>query len=263
VPTHDTDFNENVFGEAKKTNEIPPSQPHSPTAGPSRLVRSPDSSESPARIPLERVDIAADDNDDVEELMSASSSASGSITPSATRTRFITFAPTDTQADLRASISTVVPTHSRETSRQLRPRHYRRRGSSEEDEAYPDPYGISHDRSRQPSANTSRSSARSSPHIAPNSRVSVIRGSPVILPSRDSRDFTASGSGTGSGRPSLAGSQRPSLADSARPSGKKDKSGLVPTTRGWMDPIALAEYKKVRGEPILQWWRSYVDDVSQ
>jgi hypothetical protein len=29
-----------------------------------------------------------------------------------------------------------------------------------------------------------------------------------------------------------------------------------------MDPIALDRYKKERGESILQWWRSYVDDVS-
>ena len=28
-----------------------------------------------------------------------------------------------------------------------------------------------------------------------------------------------------------------------------------------MDPAALERYKQERGETVLQWWRSYVDDV--
>jgi len=28
-----------------------------------------------------------------------------------------------------------------------------------------------------------------------------------------------------------------------------------------MDPAALERYKQERGEAVLQWWRSYVDDV--
>jgi hypothetical protein len=60
----------------------------------------------------------------------------------------------------------------------------------------------------------------------------------------------------------LAGSARPSVAGSARPTnGKREQSGLVPTSRGWMDPVALDRYKEERGHAILQWWRSYVDDV--
>lgn len=273
APTPDNQFNENVFDK--------PTTVHSPTAGPSDLSKSPTSVEptslySPEVIPLERLGIH-DANDDVMDLVSDSSSSagsqSGSITPSINRTRFITFAPHGTErTDLRASTSTAVPTHSnphsqppsRERSRQLRPRGHRRHSSSEEEDAYPDPYGISslENRSRQSSTNTSRSSARSSPQIAPNHRVSTIKGSPVILPSRGTQGPS---SGSDSVRQSMTGSTRPSLAGSARPSiinGKREKSGLVPTSRGWMDPGALERYKKERGEAILQWWRSYVDDVS-
>jgi hypothetical protein len=291
APTPDSQFNENIFDKPTKTRQELDSTLHSPTAGPSELTKSPMVNEaastfSPEVIPLER--LHDDSSDDVEELASESSSSSGSesgsITPGITRTRFITFAPHGTErTDLRASTSTAVPTHSnaqsqppsRERSRQLRPRGHRRHSSSGEDDAYPDPYGISvHDRrSRQSSTNTSRSSARSSPNIAPNQRVSTIKGSPVMLPSRATRDRElgsgpgqSSGSGTGSGRQSVSGSTRPSLAGSTRPSlagasGKRDKSGLVPTGRGWMDSAALERYKQERGEAVLQWWRSYVDDV--
>jgi hypothetical protein len=293
APTPDSQFNENVFDKSTKNSRLETdSALHSPTAGPTDLTKSPMSNApasmfSPEAIPLERLSIHSDDpNDDVEELMSDSSSSgsgSGSITPGINRTRFITFAPHGSErTDLRASTSTAVPTPSnpqsqapsRERSRQLRPRGHRRHSSSDEDDAYPDPYGISihQSRTRQSSANTSRSSARSSPNIAPNQRVSTIKGSPVILPSRATRERdlgpgTNTGSGSGSARPSLAGSTRPSLAGSARPSltaanGKRDKSGLVPTNRGWMEPAALERYKKERGEAVLQWWRSYVDDVS-
>jgi hypothetical protein len=297
APTPDSQFSENVFDKSTKTRQQSDSALHSPTAGPTELTKSPIPNESvstfsPEVIPLERLGVHDDSNDDVEELVSDSSSSSGSgsgsITPGVTRTRFITFAPHGTErTDLRASTSTAVPKHSnpqsqppsRERSRQLRPKGHRRHSSSEEDDAYPDPYGISvHDRrSRQSSANTSRSSARSSPNIAPNQRVSTIKGSPVLLPSRATRDRDpasgtgqSSGSGTGSGRQSVSGSTRPSLAGSNRPSlvggngngnGKRDKSGLVPTSRGWMDPAALERYKQERGEAVLQWWRSYVDDV--
>jgi hypothetical protein len=285
APTPDTQFLENIFNQpTKTTKQEPDSAIQSPKAGPSELTKSPISTTtfSPKAIPLERIGLHVDDpNDDVEELLSdsiSSASGSGSITPSINRTRFITFAP-HTDIDLRASVSTATPSNpqshapSRERSRQLRPRGHRRHSSSEEDDAYPDPYGISiHDRrSRQSSANTSRSSARSSPNIAPHHRVSTMKGSPVMLPSRMSREITqgqSSGSGSGSTRQSLAGSARPSLAGSTRPSlmapnGKREKSGLIPTSRGWMDPIALDRYKKERGESILQWWRSYVDDVSR
>ena len=295
APTPDSQFSENVFDKSTKTRQQSDSALHSPTAGPSELTKSPIANESastfsPEVIPLERLGVHDDSNDDVEELVSDSSSlsgsGSGSITPGVNRTRFITFAPHGTErTDLRASTSTAVPKHSnpqshppsRERSRQLRPKGHRHHSSSEEDDAYPDPYGISiHDRrSRQSSANTSRSSARSSPNIAPNHRVSTIKGSPVMLPSRATRDRESisgpgqsSGSGTGSGRQSVSGSTRPSLAGSTRPSlvggsgnGKRDKSGLVPTSRGWMDPAALERYKQERGETVLQWWRSYVDDV--
>ena len=295
APTPDSQFSENVFDKSTKTRQQSDSALHSPTAGPSELTKSPiatgsASNFSPEVIPLERLSVHDDSNDDVEELVSDSSSSSGSgsgsITPGVNRTRFITFAPHGTErTDLRASTSTAVPklsnpqSHppSRERSRQLRPKGHRRQSSSEEDDAYPDPYGISiHDRrSRQSSANTSRSSARSSPNIAPNHRVSTIKGSPVMLPSRATRDRDpasgtgqSSGSGTGSGRQSVSGSTRPSLAGSTRPSlvggsgnGKRDKSGLIPTSRGWMDPAALERYKQERGEAVLQWWRSYVDDV--
>ena len=295
APTPDSQFSENVFDKSTKTRQQSDSALHSPTAGPTELTKSPIANESvstfsPEVIPLERLGVHDDSNDDVEELVSDSSSSSGSgsgsITPGVTRTRFITFAPHGTErTDLRASTSTAVPKHSnpqsqppsRERSRQLRPKGHRRHSSSEEDDAYPDPYGISiHDRrSRQSSANTSRSSARSSPNIAPNQRVSTIKGSPVMLPSRATRDREpasgpgqSSGSGTGSGRQSVSGSTRPSLAGSTRPSlvggngnGKRDKSGLVPTSRGWMDPAALERYKQERGDAVLQWWRSYVDDV--
>ena len=292
APTPDNQFNENVFDKSAKTKQETEPALQSPTAGPTALMKSPISNEpasifSPEAIPLERLGLHGDPNDDVEELVSDSSSSagsgSGSITPSINRTRFITFAPHGTErTDLRASTSTTVPAHSnsrtqppsRERSRQLRHRVHRPHSSSEEDDAYPDPYGISiHDRrSRQSSTNTSQSSARSSPNIAPNHRVSTIKASPVMLPSRATRDRDqapgqSSGSGSGSARPSIAGSTRPSLAGSARPSlgggnGKREKSGLVPTGRGWMDPAALERYKKERGEAILQWWRSYVDDVS-
>lgn len=292
APTPDSQFHENVFNNNNtKARQETDSALQSPTAGPSELTKSPMTNGtasilSPEVIPLERLGVN-DPNDDVEELVSDSSSSgseSGSVTPGVNRTRFITFAPHGAErTDLRASTSTAVPSNphpqsqppSRERSRQLRPRGHRRHSSSEEDDAYPDPYGISvHDRrSRQSSANTSRSSTRSSPNIAPNHRVSTIKGSPLILPSRTNRDRDhgpepgpSSGSGTGSGRQSVAGSTRPSLAGSARPSliaanGKRDKSGLVPTSRGWMDPVAVERYKKERGDAVLQWWRSYVDDV--
>ena len=295
APTPDTQFSDNVFDKSTKHRQESDSTLQSPTAGPSELTKSPVATGSaatfsPEPIPLERLGVNDDSNDDVEELVSDSSSlsgsGSGSITPGVNRTRFITFAPHDTERiDSRASTSTAVPTKSnpqsqppsRERSRQLRPRGHRRHSSSEEDDAYPDQYGISiHERrSRQSSANTSRSSARSSPNIAPNQRVSTIKGSPVMLPSGSTRDRetgtntgqnSGSGSGTGSGRHSVAGSTRPSLAGSTRPSlagasGKRDKAGQVPTGRGWMDSTALEQYKQERAEAVLQWWRSYVDDV--
>jgi hypothetical protein len=295
APTPDNQFNEDVFGKPTRTRQDIDSALHSPTAGPSGLTKSPMANEpssifSPEVIPLERLGKHEDPNDDVEELVSdassSSGSGSGSITPGVNRTRFITFAPHGAErTDLRASTSTAVPPPSnpqsqppsRERSRQLRPVGHRRHLSSDEDDAYPDPYGISalDRRSRQSSANTSRSSARSSPNIAPNHRVSTIKGSPVILPAsrvargRESHSRPDHGhdSGSGSAHHSVAGSTRPSLAGSARPSliatnGKREKSGLVPTNRGWMDPAVLERYKKERGESVLQWWRSYVDDVS-
>lgn len=285
-PTHDDNFNEHVFDQSANQRTMTMSPPPSPrerpqgsTVSPQSTVR-PDLYASPRAIPLQRAALESDSaSESMEELLSVSSSSSVSEPRSSTQPRqgrFLSFVPPDTkstgtQQDLRASTSTIVPpgssnTKSRDRSSQLRSRklYDHSPSSTSDDDAYPDPYGIINERNRKSSRNSPKSSNNPSPRLEPDRRISTIKSIPLISANSSSQDRT-SGSGSGSQRPSLAGSARPSLAGSARPSGhggRRDKSGLVPTSQGWMDPHALEQYKEARKGPILDWWRSYVDDVS-
>lgn len=287
-PTHDDTFKDDVFDRptAQRTATMsPPPSPRERTQdasiSPQSTVR-PDLHLSPRPIQLQRAELASDPaNEPVEELMSASSSSSSSSisdlrTISQPRQgRFLSFVPPDIksttpQQESRGSTSTAVPrgssnTRSRDRSSQLRSRnlHQHSSSSTSEDDSYPDPYGIINERNRQSSTNSAKSSNNPSPRLDPDRRISTIKSVPLMTSNKGSQDHE-SGSGSGSQRPSLAGSTRPSLAGSARPSGhrgRRDKSGLVPTSQGWMDPHALEQYKEARKGPILEWWRSYVDDV--
>lgn len=293
----DGQFDEHIFDQQPQqpyrdaAGKSPPPSPRAEATSPRSSQRT-ISPPRPRAVQLERVptvDERPSDNDDVEELLSSSSSSSasgsGSKDVSGRKTRFMTFAepeaPSRSTSNQRrpgtGASANATPSASRDRSSQLRTRHsrHRRHSSSEdddEDDAYPDPYGIiHHNRNRHSSTNTSK---ESSPNIPPDRRISTIKSggaSPMVLPAAAMASRgSASGSGSGSNRPSLAGSARPSLTGSTRPSAftisKKDKSagaGLVPTSQGWMDPVALEEHRKVRSKVILQWWRSYVEDVSR
>ena len=287
-PTHDDNFNEHVFDQptaqrTAATNTSPPPSPREQqqalSVSPQSTVR-PDLHMSPRPIPLQRAAPESDSaSESMEELLSTSSSSSVSEPKSSTHPRqgrFLTFVPPDVKQtgarqDMNASTSTAIPpgssnTRSRDRSSQLRSHnlHHHSSPSTSEDDAYPDPYGIINERNRNSSANSAKSSKNPSPRLEPDRRISTVTRVPLMSSNKASQDH-GSGSGSGSQRPSLAGSTRPSLAGSARPSGhgggRRDKSGLVPTSQGWMDPHALEQYKEARRGPILGWWRSYVDDV--
>lgn len=287
-PTHDDNFNEHVFDQftAQRTVATSTSPPPSPREQTQALSVSPQSTVrpelhmSPRPIPLQRAALESDSaSEPMEELLSTSSSSSSVNEPNSQprQGRFLSFVPPDVKQagarqDMNASTSTVVPsgssnTRSRDRSSQLRSRnlHQHSSSSTSEDDAYPDPYGIINERNRNSSANSAKSSKNPSPRLEPDRRISTVTRIPLMSSNKASQDH-GSGSGSGSQRPSLAGSTRPSLAGSARPSGhgggRRDKSGLVPTSQGWMDPPALEQYKEARKGPILGWWRSYVDDVS-
>lgn len=278
-------FADNVFNQSSTEGAAIKSPPPSPRGRSASFTKSPqtvlqaNSLPSPRPIQLERAVLSEDSaSEAAEELLSEASASSTSVaetSPRGRKTRFLSFVPPGTESpaakqDLQASTSTLMATSSakqntQDRSNRLRPHFARRHSSFSDDDAYPDPYGISHvERNRQSSTHSARSSNKTSPSLMPDKRVSTMRASPIVLPNKMSQD-QGSASGSGSNRPSLAGSARPSLAGSARPSAfgvKKDKSGLVPTSQGWMDPDALDRYRDDRSEPILQWWRSYVDDVS-
>jgi len=227
--------------------------------------------DSPKPIPLERLD---DTLDDVEELATSSSSSSGSSTGSSEtegdrsnvpqRSRFLAFAPLDnrrlseslTISSRRSSIAAALPNglgSARATPKtlfaqavgQASARSRQRSGSSASNgnSDWPDPYGVS---AGTPGSNRMTSSrllndypdpygiaaksdsSRATPNASKKASPQLLANKNVVVPPRDS-------------------------ISAATVEVKEENYG----NEEW------EAYKRQRAETVLQWWRCYVDDVSE
>ena len=208
--------------------------------------------DTPSPIPLDRVDEAILDADAVEELLTASESSSRSASASMTPSRITAFLPPNSQRisetqSRKASTATITSPSTRGTprsvsaesrnvaedpSRDARPASpLDRTTGSRFLNDWPDPYGIAPE-----------TSAARPPSVPAQSASKSLNASPLLKP--------AIGSDSGI----RLVSRSPALG--AQP------LKTVMSKAGRVEPEVWTAYRKARSTPLLQWWQTYIDNVS-